>query len=161
MVASYVVSLALTIIGFALPTASGAAEWGTIVPGQTTQEAVHARYGEPSRRGVQKVEGYDTTEWVYEGTRAPGGIRRLVVEFGLLTPTGYRPEVVRVMRLEPAPGVFTRPLVERGWGVPDRVGKDRDTPLFFYESGLLVFFDREGWMAVAMVFTPPQPTASR
>ena len=155
------VRLAVTAAVLAVAGGAGAAEWGTIVPGQTTQEAVRARYGEPSKRGAQKVDGYDTTEWVYEGARAPAGIRRLVVEFGLLTPGGYRPEIVRVLRLEPGPGVFTRPLVERGWGPPDRVGKERDTPLFFYESGLLVLFDKDGWLAVSMVFTPPQPAASR
>jgi hypothetical protein len=151
--------LLLLVLG--LLTTAEAAEWGAIVPGHTTQQAVRAQYGEPSNRATQKVDGYDTTEWVYEGARAPRGIRRLIVEFGLLTPAGYRAEVVRVMRLEPAPGVFTRPLVERGWGIPDRVGKERDAPLFYYDSGLVVLFDKDGWVAVSMVFTPPQPTASR
>ena len=51
--------------------------------------------------------------------------------------------------------------MERGWGIPNRVGKDGQTPVFYYESGLLVLFDKDGWMAMSMVFTPPQPTASR
>lgn len=153
--------IVLALVVLMLPVAAGAAEWGAIVPGQTTQEAVRAQYGEPSRRGALKVDGYDTTEWVYDGTRAPRGVRRLTVEFGLLTPAGYRPEIVRVLRLDPSPGVFTRALVERGWGAPNRVGKEGDTPLFFYEAGLLVLFDKDGWTAVSMVFTPPQPTASR
>ena len=151
----------LLLVFLAVPLVAGAAEWGSIVPGETTQEVVRARYGEPTRRAAQKIDGYDTTEWVYDGARAPRGIRRLVLEFGLLTAAGYRPDVVRVLRLEPAPGMFTRALIERGWGVPNRVGKDRDTPVYFYESGLVVLFDTEGWMAVSMVFTLPQPTASR
>jgi hypothetical protein len=136
-----------------------AAEWGTIAPGTTTLEAVRKRYGEPTRRSTQKVEGYDTTEWVYEGERAPRGIRRATVEFGLLTDSGFKPDIVRLLRLEPASGVFTRTTVLRGWGRPSRVGKEGDAPLFYYETGLIVLFDKDGWMARRMLFTPPQPPA--
>jgi hypothetical protein len=43
---------------------------------------VSARFGAPSRQTHAKVEGYDTTEWVYEDTRAPDGIRKMIVNFG-------------------------------------------------------------------------------
>ncbi|MBI1734128.1 MAG: hypothetical protein HYR51_03040 [Candidatus Rokubacteria bacterium] len=156
-----IVPLVVVLLMSLVAGAVHGAEWGAIVPGQTTQEAVRAQYGEPSKRATKKVDGYDTTEWLYEGTRAPGGVRRLAVDFGLLTPAGYRPEVVRVIRLDLAPGAFTRPLIERGWGIPNRVGKEGDTPLFFYDTGLIVLFDRDGWMVQTLVFTPPQPTAPR
>jgi hypothetical protein len=150
----------VALVVLALPATAAAAEWGAITPGRTTQEAVRAQYGEPSQRATQKVEGYDTVEWVYEGPRAPRGFRRMAIEFGMLTPAGFRPEIVRVMRLQPNPGVFTRPLIERGWGRPDRAGKDKDVPVYYYDEGLLVLFDKEGWVAVGLIFTPPQPTAS-
>jgi hypothetical protein len=134
-----------------------AAEWGTIAPGTTTLEAVRKRFGEPTRRSTQKVEGYDSTEWVYEGDRAPRGMRRATIEFGLLREGGYKPDIVRLLRLEPTPGVFTRTTVLRGWGPPSRVGKEGDAPLFYYEAGLIVLFDKDGWVARRMLFTPPQP----
>jgi hypothetical protein len=137
-----------------------AEEWGTVIPGETTIDAVRARFGEPTRSQSVKVEGYDTTEWVYEGTRAPRGIRRLTIDFGLLTPAGYRPDLVRIMRLEPNPGIFTRSTVLMGWGTPTRMGKDKDRPIFFYQDGLLVEFDKDGWLALVMTFTPPQPLTS-
>ena len=134
-----------------------AAEWGSIVPGTSTTESVRARFGQPTRQATQKVDGYDTTEWLYEGERAPRGLQRLVVDFGLLTGAGYRANVVRTMRLEPVPGVFTRDTVLIGWGTPQRAGKDGETPVFFYQDGLIVYFDKEGWVAARLLFTPPQP----
>ena len=87
----------------------------------------------------------------------PRGLQRLVVDFGLLTGAGYRANVVRTMRLEPVPGVFTRDTVLIGWGTPQRAGKDGETPVFFYQDGLIVYFDKEGWVAARLLFTPPQP----
>lgn len=141
-----------------LAPGAGAAEWGEIVPGTTTLEAVRERYGPPTRSQVQKVEGYDSTEWIYEGAQAPTGARKLSINLGLLTPSGFRKNVVRDFRLEPKPGVFRRLTVLAGWGVPDRVGRDGETEIFFYQEGLLVYFDRDGADAQLMVFTPPQPT---
>lgn len=134
-----------------------AAEWGAIAPGKSTLESVRATYGQPTRQNTQKVDGYDTTEWLYEGDHVPRGLKQLAIEFGLLTPAGYRPEVVRALRLEPLPGVFTRKTILLGWGAPQRVGQEGDSALFFYEDGLIVFFDKDGSNVARLLFTPPQP----
>jgi hypothetical protein len=150
--------LASILAGGVLAIASfaHAAEWGAIVPGETAQDVVRSRYGAPTRMASQKVEGYDSPQWVYEGAQAPRGFTRATFEFGLLTPKGYRPELVRTIRLEPRPGIFTRTTVLNGWGVPTRVGRDKEVDVFFYADGLLVYFNKEGWIAETMIFTPPQ-----
>ena len=74
---------------------ASAAEWDTIRPGVTTQEAVRAHLGQATRVSSAKVEGYDTAEWIYEGANAPRGVTRMTVGFGLLTPQGYRADVVQ------------------------------------------------------------------
>jgi hypothetical protein len=147
-----VAALVLVVI----PAVAHAAEWDTIRPGTTTQEAVRAHLGQPAKVTSAKVEGYDTTEWLYEGTNAPKGAARLLISFGLLTPQGYRADVVRMLRLEPRRGVFPRNTVLMGWGPPQAVGKEKEQDVFFYDSGLLVYFDKEGRMAETMIFTPPQ-----
>jgi hypothetical protein len=134
-----------------------AAEWGTIVPGQSTKGNITARFGAATRTERATVDGYQTAQWSYEGAQAPPGIRRLVVEFGLLTPAGYREDLVRSFRLEPKPTVFNRTIVLNGWGPPARVGREGDSEIFLYQEGLLVYFDRDGWEAQLMVFTVPQP----
>jgi hypothetical protein len=136
-----------------------AAEWGTIIPGETAQEAVRARFGGPTRMASQKIDGYDSGQWIYEGTQAPAGFTRATFDFGILTPKGYRADLVRTIRLEPRPGIFTRTTVINGWGAPARLGKEKDADVFFYAEGLLVFFSKDGWLAETMVFTPPQKTA--
>lgn len=152
--------LAVALAGVALATPSAAAEWGTIAAGASTMESVRAHYGPATRSVSQKVEGYDTVSWIYESAQAPAGIRRLTVDFGLLTPAGYRPEVVRVFKLEPVPGVFRRATIFAGWGAPTRIGREGETEIFFYPDGLLVYFDRTGEMAETLVFLPPQPAES-
>ena len=112
---------ALSLVVFAL--AEGA-DWGTIEPGKSTMDNVRARFGAPTRTTTQKTDGYDTAQWLYEGAQAPTGARRLTVDFGILTPQGYRADVVRLMRLEAKPGIFNRTLVLNGWGAPERFGKD-------------------------------------
>jgi hypothetical protein len=135
-----------------------AAEWGTIVPGESTMDAVRARFGSATRAVAEKVQGYDTSQWIYEGARAPAGMKRMVVDFGLLTAAGYRREVVRALRLEPKPGIFTRAQVLRAWGEPTRFTPEGQIPpSLFYEIGLLVSFDRAGENAESILFTPPQP----
>jgi hypothetical protein len=134
-----------------------ASEWGNIIPGTTTMDAVRAQHGGPTRTETQKVDDYDTTSWVYEGAQAPGGLRRMVVDFGILQSGGYRRDVVRSLRLDPKPGVFHRKLVLAGWGPPERVGKQDETEVFYYAEGLVVMFDKEGLQAQTLVFTPPQP----
>jgi hypothetical protein len=134
-----------------------AAEWNTIRPGVSTMEAVRARFGPASKTSVQKLEGYDAAQWVYEGAAAPPGITRLTVEFGLLTLLGFRADLVRDFSLVPKPGIFTRQTILNGWGVPMRVGREGDAEVFLYQAGLLVYFAKDGWDAQLMVFTPPQP----
>lgn len=134
-----------------------ASEWGTIVTGSSTMESVRAQYGGPTKTEAQKVDNYDTATWVYEGAQAPGGLVRLVVDFGILQAGGYRRDLVRSFKLEPKPGVFDRTTVLAGWGPPDRVGNQGDAEVFFYALGLVVIFDKEGWLAQTLVFTPPQP----
>ena len=138
-------------------TAARAADWGGITPGTSTKDAVRATYGEPTRSVSKTLDGYDVTDWVYEGEGAPGGIVRLTVEFGLLTGPGFQPDVVRAFRLDPVPGVFTRRTIIAGWGMPFAAGREGDTPEFYYDEGLLVLFDKDGWIAERLIFTLPQP----
>jgi hypothetical protein len=141
------------------PRAVSAEEWGGIEPGLTTIEQVRAHYGAPSKETRAKVEGQDTIQWIFEGARAPGGILRMTVDYGLLTPQGYKQTVVRVLRLEPKPKVFGKNTVVQGWGAPDGIGTPNDQESFFYKSGLIVIFNKEGTDAILLTFTPPQPDA--
>jgi hypothetical protein len=141
----------------AAPASSPAEEWGGIIPGETVLEQVRARYGAPSRETRAKVEGYDTMQWVYEGDRAPAGFHRMTVDVGLLTPQGYKPSVVRVLRLEPKAKIFGRNTVMQAWGLPDGSSTEGAQEVFFYRSGLVVTFEKESTFAVLMTFTPPQP----
>ena len=143
------------LLGFAWP--ARAAEWGKIEPGVTSTEQVRERYGEPSRETRAKVEGYDTVQWIYEGAKAPAGSFRMTVDFGLLTPSGYKPSLVRLLKLEPKQAIFGRSTVIQGWGVPDGVGTREGLVTFFYREGLFVVFDKEGENAVNMIFSLPQP----
>lgn len=151
-----VLPLALVAL-LALPPAAHAADWGGIEAGVTALEQVRERYGAPSKETRAKVEGYDTVQWTYEGPRAPSGLVRMVVDFGLLTPGGYKPNVVRVLRLEPKPLIFGRSTVVDGWGVPDGISTEGGQTTFFYKIGLLVTFDKGGESAAVMNFTVPQP----
>jgi hypothetical protein len=143
------------LLAFAM--SASAEEWGGIEPGVTTIEQVRTRYGAPSKETRAKMEGYDTTEWVYEDTRAPGGIQKMTVDFGLLTPQGYKPALARVLRLQPKSKVFGRATVIEAFGVPDGMTTENDQDIFFYQSGLIVTFNKEGDEAVLLSFTPPQP----
>jgi hypothetical protein len=151
--AALVALLALFALGAA------AAGWGTITPGESTTAGVKAEHGEPSKVAKLKAGGYDTTEWTYEGDRAPVGMTRMVVEFGLLTRQGYQPDVVRAFRIEPKPGVFSRDQVIVGWGKPEKGGIQDGVPFMMYNSGLVVYFDKDILNAVSMWFTRPFPAA--
>lgn len=153
--AALVVWLALAIVS--APRSASAEEWGGIEPGVTTLDAVRSRFGAPSKETHAKVEGYDTTQWVYEQAQAPGGIRRMTIEYGLLTPQGYKPNVVRVIRLEPKTMVFGKNTVMQAFGVPDGTSTQGEQETYFYKSGLLATFNKEGTEAVILNFTPPQP----
>ena len=153
-------ALVLTIALLASVAMSHAAEYDTLRPGESTQAMVRERFGNPTKVTSQKIEGYDTAQWLYEGDQAPKGMTRVAVDFGLLTPQGYRADVIRVMRLDVRPQIFNRSTILAGWGAPERVGKEKDVDVFFYESGLLVYFDKDGWLAQTLIFTPPQRPAA-
>jgi hypothetical protein len=150
-------ALLLTGAAITLTATAHAAEWGLIRPGVSGTEAVRARYGVPSRVDRQKIESYDTENWIYEGAQAPVGLERLTVEFGLVQDEKFRPQIVRAFRLEPKPGTFNRGVVTNGWGFPDRLGQEAGRDIFLYRDGLLVYFDETGWNARLMIFTVPQP----
>lgn len=133
-----------------------AAEWDTIRPGESTQSAVRAQFGEATKVSSRKLEGYDTAQWIYEGDQAPKGMTRVTIDFGILTPRGYRADLVRQMLLEPRRGIFTRPTVVAGWGEPDVADVEGEAKVFRYRAGLFVYFDKEGRIAERMYFTPPQ-----
>jgi hypothetical protein len=149
-------AVAAVVLALAFAPAQ-AAEWGTIVPGSSTMETVRARYGGPTKSEVQKLDNYDAASWIYEGPQAPVGMRRMVVDFGLLQSTGYRRDVVRSFKLEPKQGIFHRKIVLAAWGAPERVGKQGGIETFVYAQGLVVMFDKDGLQAESMLFTPPQP----
>jgi hypothetical protein len=148
---------AVAMAGLLLAGPGTAEEWGAIEPGVTTAEQVRARYGAPSKETRGKADGYDIMQWVYEGAQAPGGIQKMTVDYGLLTPQGFKPTVVRVLRLEPKAKVFGRNTVIQAWGVPDGITQQNELDTFFYKTGLLVNFDKEGDEAALLTFTPPQP----
>src|SRR5215510_15314998 len=80
-----------------------AADWGGVIPGESTKDTVRARHGDPTRTTNQKIDRFDTVQWVYEGDRAPTGMSRMTIDFGLAAPTGFRADVVRSFKLEPHP----------------------------------------------------------
>jgi hypothetical protein len=141
----------------ALAAPATAAEWGAITPAKSTMDAVRAQYGGPTRVQNEKLEGYDSTTWTYEGTQAPAGMNRMIVDFGLVGAGGYRRDIVRAFRLEPRAGAFSRSTILSGWGLPARVGTESDGQVFFYSEGLLVYFEKESPYPRMMIFTPPQP----
>lgn len=148
--------LVLTLL-LAVPRPAPAAEWANIAPGVSTLEQVRETFGKPSKEVGAKVEGYDTVQWIYERSQAPEGLIRMIVDFGLLTPAGYKPSVVRLLTLEPNQFIFGRQTVIEGWGLPDGVGKGEDTMTFFYREGLFVLFEKEGRSALKLIFSVPQP----
>src|SRR5262247_3240192 len=149
-------TLVLTLM-VAAPVAARAASWGGIEPGVTTLEQVRERYGAPSKETKQKVEGYDTTTWIYEGAKAPVGMTRMTVDLGMLKPDGFKPDLVRVFALEPKPLIFPLQAIIDGWGLPTAAGEQGGFPTMLYEAGLIVVFEREGQFASSMTFIVPQP----
>src|SRR5436190_839063 len=144
------------VVALGLAGTAQASEWGGIAPGVTTLEQVRERYGAPSKESKTKLENYDITTLTYEGSRAPAGMNRLVVEVGWLAKDGFKPNVVRVFRLEPRPLIFPIQAIMDGWGIPSAAGESGGRPTFFYEEGLVVIFDPQGVNAENMSFTLPQ-----
>ena len=136
---------------------ASAGEFGNIEPGVTTMEQVLELYGRPSKEIPAKVEGYDTMQWVYDRSQAPEGLVRMIVDFGMLTPAGYKPTVTRLLTLEPKPSIFIKKTIIDGWGLPDGEGSRDGVLTFFYREGLLVLFDKEGENVERMIFSIAQP----
>ena len=151
----------IRIVALVLLLAAGpaaAADWGGIYPGTTTVEQVRARYGAPAKESRPKVEGYDTLQWIYEGDRAPTGMVRMTVDFGILAAGGYKSNLVRLLTLEPKPAIYGRNTVIQGWGIPDGIADNKDGgTTLVWNDGLLAVFDKDGENARALVFSVPQP----
>jgi hypothetical protein len=150
-------TISLVMAALVLDGGGAAAEqWGGIEPGESTMAVVKSLRGTPTRTAKQKLDGYDTEEWVYEDAKAPAGIRRLTVDFGLVTASGYRPDLVRSLKLDPKPGAFDKESITTGWGAPAGIGKEGEVDFFFYKEGLFVYFAKDGHGVATMTFTPPQ-----
>ena len=153
-------ALALVLVLALMVTPAAASEWGGIEPGVTSTDQVRARFGAPSKETRPKIEGYDTLQWVYENAEAPSGLVRMTVDFGIVTAGVYKPNLVRLLTLEPRPLIFGKQTVIQGWGVPDGVHDNKDgSSTLVWKDGLLVVLDREGKDAVSMIFSVPQPLA--
>ena len=152
-----VLALATALLGPA--SGARAEQWGAMVPGESTMDAVRALRGAPTRTATEKVDDYDTAQWVYEASQAPPGIARLTIDFGLKTAAGYQAELVRSFKLEPRPGAFDRTSVLQGWGPPAGIGRDGEIGFIFYTEGLFVYFAKDDVQVTSMVFTPPQTPA--
>lgn len=133
--------------------------WGGIVPGQSVRRDVEARWGRPSTERPVTEGGLTGLEWTYRGDRAPAGMERVVVGFGLLRQGTFAPDLVRTVILYPRPRVFSVPAVVAGWGPPDQIGTDTGSgrPALRYRRGLVVLLNPSGEWAEVMVFAPEQP----
>lgn len=159
MAGARAVSIAgLIVLGAA--TLASAAGWGGITPRETTRREVEVRYGRPTRER-QVTEGTLTgAEWTYSGDRAPKGLDRMVVGFGLVREGGFAPDVVRSLTLYPKPRVFTALELMAGWGKPDAIGSDEETGrmmLRYDAKGILIVLDRSAQWAETIVFAPESP----
>jgi hypothetical protein len=140
---------------------ASAASWGGIVPGETTRRELEAQYGRPTRERVLTEEGQTASEWTYTGNRAPRGLDRMVVSFGLMRAGGFVPDVVRALTLYPKPRIFTVGIIVEGWGAPDATGTEQQTGrrVYRYDSkALVVQLDPTGQWAEVLLFAPdPKP----
>jgi hypothetical protein len=153
-------ALGLTLGAIGSPTRpAGADSWGGITPGQSTVVDVQAHHGSPTRERSVVDEGRTASEWTYIGERAPAGLNRMVVSFGLLGPAGFAPDVVRAVAIYPKPRVFSVEVVTIGWGTPDAVGSDEQTgqvALRYDRRGVLVLLDPTKTWAEMILFAPGQ-----
>lgn len=141
----------------------GAESWGGLTPGETTRADVERLYGRPSRERSTVEESRTVAEWTYAGERAPQGLERMVISFGLEAGGRFAPDVVRSLALHPKPHVFSFRAVSNGWGPPDAVGTEESTgrPSFHYrKQGLLIIFDKTGSWAELLLFGPKQAAGS-
>jgi hypothetical protein len=152
--------LALVAGGLVVAGDVGAESWGGVTPGETTRAGVETLFGRASRERALVEEGRTVPEWTYAAERAPQGLERMVVSFGLLGGGRFTPDVVRSVALYPKPRVFSLRAITNGWGPPDAIGTEEATgrPSFHYRTrGLLIILDRTGAWAEFMLFGPIQP----
>ena len=152
--------LALSLTLLAAGGDVGAESWGGITPGETTRAGVESLYGRPSRERTLVDEGRTVAEWTYAEERAPRGVMRMVVNYGLMSGDRFIPDVVRSVTLYAKAQVFTLPSISAGWGEPDAIGTEEASgrPSFHYRTrGLLIVFDKTGSWAEILVFGPRQP----
>ena len=155
-------ALGLAVIGAFLVFRGdvGAESWGGITPGETTRAGVERLYGRPSRERSVVDEGRTVAEWTYAEDRAPRGLVRMVVNYGLMSGDRFVPDVVRSLTLYPKPQVFPLTAISSGWGQPDAIGTEEASgrPSFHYRTrGLLVVFDKTGSWAEMLLLGPRLP----
>ena len=156
----WALGLALIVALLARPGDIGAESWGGITPGETTQASLESLYGRPSRERSMVDEGRTVVEWTYAEDRAPRGLVRMVVNYGLMSGDRFVPDAVRSVTLYPKPRVFTLRSISSGWGEPDAIGTEEASgrPSFHYRTrGLLVIFDKTGSWAELLLFGPRLP----
>jgi len=154
--------IGLALVGTVLGAAGdlGAESWGGLTPGETLRGGVESLYGRPSRERPLVEEGRTVLEWTYSGERAPRGVERMVINFGLASGATFNPDVLRSIVLYPKAHVFSMLSISHGWGPPDAVGTEEATgrPSFHYRTkGLLIIFDKTGSWAEMLLFAPKQP----
>jgi hypothetical protein len=152
-------------LGLAMALALGAAgrvaaeSWGGLTPGVSTRRDVEALFGRPTRERPVVEEGRTVPEWTYVGERAPAGLDRMVVSFGLLRGGTFDPELVRAIAVYPRPRVFSLRAITNGWGTPEAIGTEEATgrpSLHYPQRGLLIVLDRSGSWAELLLFAPAQ-----
>ena len=155
----WTLGLALAVTLLAAGRDVGGESWGGITPGETTRAAVEGLFGRPSRERSVVDEGRTVAEWTYAEDRAPRGLIRMVVNYGLMSGGRFVPDLVRSVLLYPKPHVFTGRVIFDGWGEPDAIGTEEASgrPSFHYRSrGLLIVFDKTGTWAEFLLFGPRQ-----
>ena len=156
----WVLGLVLTVTALGAVGDLGAESWGGLTPGETLRGGVESLYGRPSRERPLVEEGRTVAEWTYAGDRAPRGVERMVVSFGLASGATFNPDIVRSIALYPKAHIFSMLSISNGWGPPDAVGTEEATgrPSFHYRTrGLLIIFDKSGSWAEMLLFAPRQP----
>ena len=155
---SVLLAFGVTALGGVRPPAARGETWGGITPGESVQRDVEGMFGRPSRERTVVEESRSTLEWTYAGERAPRGMERMVVVYGLMRKDGtFAPDLVRALTLYPRPHVFSRRAIENGWGDPDATGREESTgrvSLHYQRRGLLIILDRTSNWAEMLLFAP-------
>lgn len=153
-----VAAVGLALAVSAWPAGRLAAEsWGGLTPGVSTRRDVETLFGRPSRERPVVEEGRTVPEWTYVAERAPSGLERMVVSFGLLRGGAFDPDLVRAITIYPRPRVFSLLAITNGWGTPEGIGTEEATgrpSLHYPRRGLLIILDRSGSWAELILFAP-------